>query len=176
MPFTKTSGAGVTSPPFCGVRPPRVEPKQYCREGTKSIMESLGDILRRIAAGNSLKTTNEDRAGGDRAGGDRAGGDRAGLRSVEGLEPDEPAGPPCPLCDGAGWVSKRVPVGHPDFGEAFPCRCQQEAKSNQPVRGAAPLQQFGPTSPHYPGRHPPGRPLARRYGAPDVSGCPCRHH
>ncbi len=84
-------------------------------------MESLGDILRRIAAGNSLKTTN-----GDRAGGDRAGGDRAGLRSVEGLEPEEPAGPPCPLCDGAGWVSKRVPVGHPDFGEAFPCRCQQE--------------------------------------------------
>ena len=33
---------------------------------------------------------------------------------------------PCPICHGAGWVSKRVPVGHPDFGEAFPCsRCQQ---------------------------------------------------
>ncbi len=35
-------------------------------------------------------------------------------------------GPVCSVCNGAGWVSKRAPVGHPDFGEAFPCRCQQQ--------------------------------------------------
>ena len=29
----------------------------------------------------------------------------------------------CPLCNGAGFVRKRVPLGHPDFGKAFPCRC-----------------------------------------------------
>ncbi len=29
------------------------------------------------------------------------------------------------MCHGAGWVSKRAPVGHPDFGQAFPCRCQR---------------------------------------------------
>ena len=108
-----------------------------------------GRYTRRIAAGNSLKTTN----------GDRAGGDRAGLRSVEGFEPEEPAGPNCPLCDGAGWVSKRVPVGHPDFGEAFPCRCQQERNPTNRSEALPRYQQFGPTPPHYPGRHPPGRPL-----------------
>ena len=43
--------------------------------------------------------------------------------------PEEPAGPVCAICDGAGWVSKRVPVGDPDFGEAFPCRCQQQRDS-----------------------------------------------
>ena len=24
-----------------------------------------------------------------------------------------------------GWVRRQVPVGHPDFGEVFPCRCQE---------------------------------------------------
>ena len=49
-------------------------------------------------------------------------GDRAGLRSIFPEETEEES---CPVCKGAGWVSKRVPVGHPDFGEAFPCRCQE---------------------------------------------------
>ncbi len=31
----------------------------------------------------------------------------------------------CSLCKGSGWVAKRVSVDHPDFGQAFPCRCQQ---------------------------------------------------
>ena len=67
----------------------------------------MGDILRRIA---------------DRGGLGAPGGDRAGILSIS---PEEPEGEPCPICHGAGWVSKRVPVGHPDFGEAFPCRCQE---------------------------------------------------
>jgi DNA replication protein DnaC len=29
----------------------------------------------------------------------------------------------CPLCNGAGFVRRSVPLGHPDFGKAFPCRC-----------------------------------------------------
>ena len=71
-------------------------------------MESLGDILRRITARESLKTINDGRAG------------------LPSISPEEPEAPDCPICHGAGWVSKRVPVGHPDFGEAFPCRCQQQ--------------------------------------------------
>ena len=67
-------------------------------------MESLGDILKRITARNISTITN---------------GDGAGLRG------SEPEGEVCEVCQGAGWVSKRVPVGHPDFGQAFPCRCQQ---------------------------------------------------
>jgi len=29
----------------------------------------------------------------------------------------------CPICNGAGFVYTSVPVGHPDFGKAVPCRC-----------------------------------------------------
>jgi len=55
-------------------------------------------------------------------------GDRPGLRNIAAEEPEEDR---CPICDGAGWVSKRVSVGHPDFGEAFPCRCQQQRDPEQ---------------------------------------------
>jgi len=31
----------------------------------------------------------------------------------------------CPICGGAGFLRKDVPVGHPDFGKAFACECQR---------------------------------------------------
>lgn len=31
----------------------------------------------------------------------------------------------CPICGGAGFLRRDVPVGHPDFGKAFPCECQR---------------------------------------------------
>lgn len=34
--------------------------------------------------------------------------------------------PECPRCGGVGWVGRDVPVGHPDFGRAFPCDCIAE--------------------------------------------------
>ena len=76
-------------------------------------MESLGDILKRMSARDRLGAVN---------------GDKAGLRSILPEESEENS---CPTCNGAGWVSKRVPVGHPDFGEAFPCRCQQQRDPEQ---------------------------------------------
>ncbi len=30
----------------------------------------------------------------------------------------------CPTCGGGGWLRREVPVGHPDFGKAFPCHCK----------------------------------------------------
>ena len=30
------------------------------------------------------------------------------------------------MCKGAGWVERRVPVGHPDFGQLFLCRCRRQ--------------------------------------------------
>ena len=45
----------------------------------------------------------------------------------------------CPECNGAGWVGRAVPVGHPDFGQAFPCRCQAE---NEPAARLAALRRY----------------------------------
>ncbi|MDE2938971.1 MAG: ATP-binding protein [Chloroflexota bacterium] len=76
-------------------------------------MESLGDILKRMTVRDSLGAVN---------------GDRPGLRNIPVEEPEDDR---CSICNGAGWVSRRVPVGHPDFGEAFPCRCQQQRDPEQ---------------------------------------------
>ncbi len=39
----------------------------------------------------------------------------------------------CPICNGVGFVYTNVPVGHPDFGKAVPCRCirKQAEKEHQ---------------------------------------------
>jgi DNA replication protein DnaC len=43
--------------------------------------------------------------------------------------PERAPGPvqsePCPLCGGAGYVRLNVPMGHPQFGKAVPCRCKR---------------------------------------------------
>src|SRR5579864_2923712 len=39
--------------------------------------------------------------------------------------------PACSICDDLGYVTHKVPVGHPDFGKAFPCRCQTEKLRTQ---------------------------------------------
>ena len=39
----------------------------------------------------------------------------------------------CPICGGLGLVTRAVPVGHPDFGKAFPCVCQAEAHRQREV-------------------------------------------
>ncbi len=77
-------------------------------------MESLGDILRRITARNISKNTNGGGA----------------------LLPDnEPAANLCPKCHGSGWVTRRVHIGHPEFGQAVPCTCQETEDAN--TRAAA---------------------------------------
>ncbi|GAB4546718.1 MAG: hypothetical protein OHK0023_06780 [Anaerolineae bacterium] len=32
----------------------------------------------------------------------------------------------CSICGGIGLITKDVPIGHPDFGKAFPCVCQTD--------------------------------------------------
>lgn len=43
--------------------------------------------------------------------------------------------PDCPICHGYGFYVKDVPVGHPDFGKAFACKCtlsyRQELRKRQ---------------------------------------------
>lgn len=40
--------------------------------------------------------------------------------------PEAAAAEPCPICGGVGFVRLKVPVGHPLFGKAVPCRCKRE--------------------------------------------------
>jgi DNA replication protein DnaC len=50
-----------------------------------------------------------------------------------GAEETEEASPGsiCPICKGAGFVYADVPVGHPDFGKAVPCRCTREESNKE---------------------------------------------
>ena len=41
---------------------------------------------------------------------------------------------PCPLCGGTGFVRLDVPLGHPDFGRALPCRCREQERLNRKVQ------------------------------------------
>ena len=58
----------------------------------------------------------------------------------------EPAADTCPQCKGRGWISKRVPVGHPDFGEAFPCECQQTKNYSERMASLRRYSNLGPLS------------------------------
>ena len=86
-------------------------------------MESLGDILKRITERDISRSS--------------AAGEAI---FPERLDPADF----CPICEGAGWVSRAVPVGHTDFGEAFPCRCQQD---DTPAGRAASLRRYSNLGP-----------------------------
>ncbi len=51
------------------------------------------------------------------------------------LPSSEPAADLCPQCHGSGWVTRRVHIGHPEFGQAIPCTCQKTQDSD--TRAAA---------------------------------------
>ena len=63
-------------------------------------MESLGEVLKRIVNKQDFKPR---------------------LTPSQIQELDAVEAEPCQTCDGAAWVSRYVPVGHEDFGKAFPC-------------------------------------------------------
>jgi DNA replication protein DnaC len=88
-------------------------------------MESLGDILRRITDRNILRSTSEDEAA---------------------FPGSQQTAEVCPICEGAGWISKAVPVGHPDFGQAFLCRCQQQDAPAARIAALRRYSNLGPLS------------------------------
>jgi len=94
-------------------------------------MESLGEILKRITVKNTSRITSGAGAG---LPGDGLFGDIA-------AEADEAV---CEHCNGSGWVSKLVPLGHPDFGEAFRCRCQQSSGSEGRAAALLRYSNLGP--------------------------------
>jgi DNA replication protein DnaC len=50
----------------------------------------------------------------------------------------------CPCCGGAGFVRKRVPLGHPDFGRAFPCECTAHEQDEDRRRRLLHYSNLGP--------------------------------
>ena len=44
-------------------------------------------------------------------------------------EPPPPTPPACPRCLDVGFVRRRVPLGHPDFGRAVPCGCVEHEEA-----------------------------------------------
>ena len=56
-------------------------------------------------------------------------------------EPEE-----CALCEGAGFVRKRVRLGHPDFGRAFPCACTRDEQAEDKRARLLRYSNLGPLS------------------------------
>jgi len=50
----------------------------------------------------------------------------------------------CPLCRGAGFVRKDVPLDHPDFGRVFPCRCVLEEREEERLARLQRYSNLGP--------------------------------
>ncbi len=50
----------------------------------------------------------------------------------------------CPLCRGAGFVRKDVPLDDPDFGRAFPCQCVLEEKEEERLARLQRYSNLGP--------------------------------
>ena len=54
---------------------------------------------------------------------------------------DEEEDEACPMCGGAGFVRKKVPLNHPQFGMAFPCACTQTEAGEDRVARLQRVQQ-----------------------------------
>ena len=70
-------------------------------------MENLEDILKRLRENQSANGDGIDQENGP----------------IPPIEPEEDA---CPICEGRLWLSVKVPVGHPEFGNREPCQCQAD--------------------------------------------------
>ena len=77
-------------------------------------MSSIGDSLNDLMADLTERRKQRTRMG---SGGD--GGD-GGTSTAK----PKPA-PVCPLCGGAGYLRRDVPVGDPNFGQPVPCKCKE---------------------------------------------------
>lgn len=42
--------------------------------------------------------------------------------------------PPCPICQDTGYIVPDLPLGHPDFGKAIPCRCREQERMERRLR------------------------------------------
>ena len=60
------------------------------------------------------------------------------------LAQESPAEGTCSICNGFGWVRREVPVGHAEFGQAFPCECQLQDLEQEDHRRLRRYSNLGP--------------------------------
>jgi DNA replication protein DnaC len=77
-------------------------------------MESLGDILKKL----TQKNTSDGQT-----------------NTLDSKETKVENSAKCSICKDTGWVRKDVQIGHPSFGKAFPCRCQEDQVSKDRQEG-----------------------------------------
>lgn len=58
--------------------------------------------------------------------------------------PADDTAPPCPYCGGSGFVRRRVPLDHPDFGRALPCSCVAQEQEQQRLARLQRYSNLGP--------------------------------
>jgi len=56
------------------------------------------------------------------------------LNNSSSIEATPPRAEPCPICKGAGFLRRDVPVDHPDFGKVVPCVCRATEIRNRQLR------------------------------------------
>jgi DNA replication protein DnaC len=79
-------------------------------------MENLGDILKKLSDTKRVPNGND---GGSDNGNNT---DRDYPVEVEEV---------CPNCQGRGWLTPDVPVGHPNFGQVVACECQATTSTGE---------------------------------------------
>ncbi|MGC9357191.1 MAG: ATP-binding protein, partial [Anaerolineae bacterium] len=96
-------------------------------------MRSIDEIMRKMAGGISRASTPTS----------------SNTDDANSTEESEFLGDPnCPRCGGLGYVKHDVPIGHPDFGRAFPCTCRaadlqrQRAATLRAVSNMEALERF----------------------------------
>ncbi|MFC2015865.1 ATP-binding protein [Chloroflexota bacterium] len=66
-----------------------------------------------------------------------AGSSKGNTQSTSSTRPEPPreanqyGSDECPLCGGLGYLRENVPVGHPHFGQLFPCQCKLDVFAQQ---------------------------------------------
>jgi DNA replication protein DnaC len=88
-------------------------------------VESLGDALRRLEILGAISRASTDISS-----------------STDDAEVEAP--PRCERCGDAGFLRRDVPVGHPDFGRAFPCACRTEVVQDVRRERLERLSHLGP--------------------------------
>jgi DNA replication protein DnaC len=97
------------------------------------MVKRLDEILRKAYPGRNVKPS-----------------ERQGVSpgSADTPTADDAAGAPeeavCPICGGAGFVRRDVPLGHPDFGKAFPCRCAVHEREGERLARLQRYSNLGP--------------------------------